>query len=120
MEDIIKLNNAKTPPSNDDLNRVNMEVASVAHENIKLQEDIRKREETIQNLIYRYAQCEQRVRDFIKHTLRLIYQRKSYFSIIIIYLGQSWISKSLCSRNSWMIQDAPKHSTYKIFHFTFI
>ena len=48
-----------------------MEVASVAHENIKLQEDIRKREETIQNLIYRYAQCEQRVRDFIKHTLRL-------------------------------------------------
>ena len=47
-----------------------MEVASVAHENIKLQEDIRKREETIQNLIYRYAQCEKRVRDFIKHTLR--------------------------------------------------
>ena len=50
-----------------------MEVASVAHENIKLQENIRKREETIQNLIYRYAQCEKRVRDFIKHTLRLIY-----------------------------------------------
>ena len=49
-----------------------MEVASVAHENIKLQEDIRKREETIQNLIYRYAQCEQRVRDFIKHTLRSV------------------------------------------------
>ena len=70
LEDIIKLNNAKQAPTNDDLNRVNMEVASVAHENIKLQEDIRKREETIQNLIYRYAQCEQRVRDFIKHTLR--------------------------------------------------
>lgn len=51
-----------------------MEVASVAHENIKLEEDIRKREETIQNLIYRYAKCEQRVRDFIKHTLRLINQ----------------------------------------------
>ena len=60
-----------------------MEVASVAHENIKLEEDIRKREETIQNLIYRYAKCEQRVRDFIKLALRFIFQWISHFAIII-------------------------------------
>merc|ERR1712034_86600 len=51
LEDIIRLNNSKQTPSNDDLNRINVEMTSISYENIKLQEDLRKREETIQNLI---------------------------------------------------------------------
>merc|ERR1712062_244882 len=75
LKELIEVNNRKGTHRTE-LDRINNEMSSICDENIQLRDDIRKREDTIQNLIFRYSQCEQKVRDFIKNTLRTIMEKQ--------------------------------------------
>jgi len=46
------------------------EILDLTEQNSKLNEDIRHRQDTIDKLVYRYQQSEQKVREFIKNTMR--------------------------------------------------
>ena len=46
------------------------EILDLSHQTVKLQEELRRRQEVIDKLVYRYTQSEQKVREFIRNTMR--------------------------------------------------
>ena len=48
------------------------EILDLSHQTVKLQEELRRRQEVIDKLVYRYTQSEQKVREFIRNTMRYI------------------------------------------------